>query len=199
MPRTVLCPLLYSFRKGSEAALIAHVTEHRGGPAELGRVSQEPRKRTGERAWALGELQGALPDAHSQKLVRAQVGPLWPRLNTPWTNTLGASSGPGASGNLNETNVLCGLAKRPCQKRTRTVNSGIVRASMIHGLPKLVPVLWTLLPLPQRHLLPIRRTLSEWIPRGPCWKLLNDDKWRGSIAGWWKVLRMILVNDARQI
>jgi hypothetical protein len=45
IPRTVLYPLPSSFRKGSEAALIWHVTEHRGGMAE-------PRGATGERAGA---------------------------------------------------------------------------------------------------------------------------------------------------
>jgi hypothetical protein len=49
IPRTVLYPLPFSFRKGSEAALIGHVTERRGATAEYrgaleehGRVLDEP-------------------------------------------------------------------------------------------------------------------------------------------------------------
>jgi hypothetical protein len=38
IPRTLFYPLPLSFRKGSEAALIGHMTEHRGGPAEHGSV-----------------------------------------------------------------------------------------------------------------------------------------------------------------
>ena len=50
MPSTVLCPFPFSFRKRSAAALLGHVTEHRGGPAEHGRASGEPQQSTGESA-----------------------------------------------------------------------------------------------------------------------------------------------------
>jgi hypothetical protein len=57
--------LPFSFRKGSEAALISHVREHRGRPAEHGRVSRRARQSTGRRRGSTpntgGELQGALP------------------------------------------------------------------------------------------------------------------------------------------
>lgn len=76
MPRTEFRQLPFSFREGSEAALLGHVTEHRGGPAEQGRASRGLRQSTGERARALGEPQGALHRAHLQKPVRAQGSPL---------------------------------------------------------------------------------------------------------------------------
>jgi hypothetical protein len=60
MPRTVLDPFPFSFRKGSEAALLRRVTEHREIPAEPGRASWEPQPSTGESARAPGEPQGAL-------------------------------------------------------------------------------------------------------------------------------------------
>lgn len=54
IPRTVLHSLLFSFRKGSEAALIGHVTERRGSH---GRGGGAP----GEHARTLGEPYRALP------------------------------------------------------------------------------------------------------------------------------------------
>lgn len=70
-PRTVLYPLAFSFRKGSEAALLGPVAQRPGG-----RVSGEPRQSTEERARAPGQpLRGALSGARSQKPFRAQEVP----------------------------------------------------------------------------------------------------------------------------
>ena len=45
----MVCPLPSSFRNGSEAAVIGHLTEHRGDPWEHGRISSGSGQSTGER------------------------------------------------------------------------------------------------------------------------------------------------------
>jgi len=62
-PELCLVHFLFLFKKGSEAALIRHVTEHRGRPAEhsLEGATAEYGGAPGEHARALGEPRGALP------------------------------------------------------------------------------------------------------------------------------------------
>ncbi len=67
MPRTVLCPLPFSFRKGSAAALIARVTEHRGRP---GRARERVKGATAEYVEHRGSTEGAHPStarAHRER------------------------------------------------------------------------------------------------------------------------------------
>ena len=67
MPRAVLRPLPFSFRKGSQVALITHVTEYGERPAEHGGASRERRQSTGEPRGSTPEYRashrGRWPDA----------------------------------------------------------------------------------------------------------------------------------------
>jgi hypothetical protein len=76
-PRTILHPLFFSFGKGSEAALIGHVTEHRGTPGRA-RVSVEGASAEyggapGEHARALGEPQEPVQASRGQFVPRPQL------------------------------------------------------------------------------------------------------------------------------
>jgi hypothetical protein len=73
IPRTVLHSLPFSFRKGSEAALIGHVTERRDAWP-----SMEEHRGSAPEHWA--SHMERCPDANPQKPVRAPVAPFGPQL-----------------------------------------------------------------------------------------------------------------------
>src|SRR5438034_10348004 len=92
MPRTHLRSLLFSFRKGSEATFIWHMTERRGS---IERTAAEYGGVPGEDAGALGELQGAaaLIPFHRSGLW----SPFGPRLQLPFITPIMLLATPAAS------------------------------------------------------------------------------------------------------
>ena len=86
-PRTVLRPLPFSFGKGSEAALIVHVTEHRGGPAEHGRARGSHGKARGSAGGARPSTVRGTGSAALTPICRSRFGAqgshLGPRLQLP--------------------------------------------------------------------------------------------------------------------